>query len=229
MLVPYYLGGEEPVVFTWLDNLTNNIPRTVLPFTDSSYYTFSLADGCGELLIDSALAINMPQPSAGFQYLNDPYVPLRVLFNEKAQNEVSWTWYIDSVVLTGQTFEYDFARPGEYEVLQVVTSDFGCIDSITITVSVETDFYLYIPEAFTPDGDGLNECFEIKGVGFEGYEFSVFDRWGNEVFHTEDINECWDGTFNGQPLPVGAYSYRLIADLPFDEIEIFTGTLNILR
>lgn len=229
MLVPYYLGGEDPVVFTWLDNLTNNIPRTVLPFTDSSYYTFSLADGCGELLIDSALAINMPQPSAGFQYLNDPYVPLRVLFNEKAQNEVSWTWYIDSIVLTGQTFEYDFARPGEYEVLQVVTSDFGCIDSITITVSVETDFYLYIPDAFTPDGDGLNECFEIKGVGFEGYEFSVFDRWGNEVFHTEDINECWDGTFNGQQLPVGAYSYRLIADLPFDEIEIFTGTLNILR
>jgi len=65
---------------------------------------------------------------------------------------VSWTWYIDSVVLTGQTFEYDFARPGEYEVLQVVTSDFGCIDSITITVSVETDFYLYVPDAFTPDG-----------------------------------------------------------------------------
>jgi uncharacterized protein (DUF3820 family) len=43
------------------------------------------------------------------------------------------------------------------------------------------------------------------------------------------MTECWDGTFNGQPLPVGAYNYRLIADLPFDEIEIFTGTLNILR
>ncbi|HCP41531.1 MAG TPA: hypothetical protein DIT65_07030, partial [Cryomorphaceae bacterium] len=186
MLVPYYYGGEDPVVFTWLDNLTNNIPRTVLPITDSSFYTFSLTDGCGELFMDSVLAVNMPQPSAGFQYFNDPYVPLRVLFNEKAQNEVSWTWYIDSVVLTGPTFEYDFARSGDYKVLQVVTSDFGCIDSITITVTVETDFYLYIPEAFTPDGDGLNECLEIKGVGFEGYEFFVFDRWGNEVFHTKE-------------------------------------------
>lgn len=229
MLVPFYLGGEQPVVFTWLDNLTNNIPRTVLPFADSSFYTFSLSDGCGELLLDSAIAINMPQPSAGFQYLNDPYVPLRVLFNEKAQNEVSWTWYIDTVVLTGQTFEYDFARPGDYEVLQVVTSDFGCVDSITITVAVETDFYLYIPDAFTPDGDGLNECFEIKGVGFEGYDFTVFDRWGNEVFHTDDVTECWDGTYRGKQLPMGAYNYRLIADLPFDEIEIITGTLNILR
>ena len=228
MLVPYYFGGENPVVFTWLDNLTNNIPRTVLPFTDTSYYEFSLADGCGELLIDSALAINMPQPSAGFQYLNDPYVPLRVLFNEKAQNEVSWTWFIDTVVLTGQTFEYDFARPGDYEVLQVVTSDFGCVDSIIITVAVETDFYLYIPNSFTPDGDGLNDCYEIKGVGFEGYEFVVFNRWGNEVFHTDDIDECWDGTFNGKRLPMGSYSYRLIANLPFDEIEIFTGTLNLI-
>ena len=111
----------------------------------------------------------------------------------------------------------------------MVTRNFGCIDSIRLIVAVETDFYRYIPDAFTPDGDGLNECFKIKGVGFEGYEFAVYDRWGNEVFHTLDMTECSDGTFNGQPLPVGAYNYRLIADLPFDEIEIFTGTLNILR
>ncbi|MAZ96161.1 MAG: hypothetical protein CMP53_01410 [Flavobacteriales bacterium] len=229
MLVPFYQGGQSPTVFTWSDNLTNTIPRMVLPYADSSFYEFILTDGCETILIDSAIAVNMPQPSAGFQYLNDPYVPLRVLFNEKAQNEVSWTWYIDSVVFTGATFEYDFLSPGDYEVVQVVTSDFGCVDSIKLTVSVETDFYLYIPDAFTPDGDGLNECFEIKGVGFEGYEFAVYDRWGNEVFHTLDITECWDGTFNGQQLPLGSYNYRLIADLPFDKIEIFTGTLNILR
>lgn len=229
IIAPGYTGGQEPISFVWADNLSSTSPRTVLPYTDTSYYEFSLADGCGYLLVDSAVAINMPQPTAGFQYLNDPYVPLRVLFDERAQNEVSWTWYVDTAVMTGESFEFDFARPGDYEVTQVVTSDFGCIDSITIIVAVETDFYLYIATAFTPDNDGINDCFEIKGVGFEGIDFAVYDRWGNEVYRSTDENDCWDGTYRGQPLPTGAYSWRLVADLPFDEIAIRTGTLQIFR
>jgi gliding motility-associated-like protein len=171
----------------------------------------------------------MPKPSAGFQYLNDPYVPLRVAFSEKAQNEVNWTWYLDSTTITGAEFEYDFARPGDYEVTQAVTSDFGCIDSITLLVAVETDFYLYIPTAFSPNNDGVNDCFSIKGVGFEGFDFQIFNRWGNVVYSSTDENDCWDGTYNGKPVPMGAYSWRLMVDLPFDEISIKEGILNIIR
>ena len=111
----------------------------------------------------------------------------------------------------------------------MVTSDFGCVDSIRITIAVETDFYLYIPNAFSPNNDGLNDCFEIKGVGFEGFDFTVVDRWGNEVFKTNDTDHCWDGTFKGQPLPTGVYTYRIIADLPFDEYSIKEGTIKIIR
>jgi gliding motility-associated-like protein len=228
-LAPVYLGGEDPLTFYWLDNLTQNNPRIILPWNDTTFVPFSVSDGCDVLLLDSALAINMPKPSAGFQYLNDPYVPLRVAFSEKAQNEVSWTWYLDSTVITGEEFEYDFARPGDFEVTQVVTSDFGCIDSITLIVAVETDFYLYIPTAFSPNNDGINDCFNIKGVGFEGIDFQIFNRWGNPVYSSQDESDCWDGTYNGKPLPIGAYSWRLMVDLPFDEIAIKEGILNIIR
>jgi len=228
-LSPVYFGGENPLTFYWLDNLTQNNPRVILPWNDSTYVPFSVSDGCDILLLDSALAINMPKPSAGFQYLNDPYVPLRVAFSEKAQNEVSWTWYLDSTIITGEEFEYDFARPGDFEVTQVVTSDFGCIDSITLIVAVETDFYLYIPTAFSPNNDGINDCFSIKGVGFEGIDFQIFNRWGNVVYSSENDSDCWDGTYKGKPLPLGAYSWRLIVDLPFDEISIKEGILNIIR
>ena len=228
-LSPVYFGGENPLTFYWLDNLTQNNPRVILPWNDSTYVPFSVSDGCDILLLDSALAINMPKPSAGFQYLNDPYVPLRVAFSEKAQNEVSWTWYLDSTIITGEEFEYDFARPGDFEVTQVVTSDFGCIDSITLIVAVETDFYLYIPTAFSPNNDGINDCFSIKGVGFEGIDFQIFNRWGNVVYSSENDADCWDGTYKGKPLPFGAYSWRLIVDLPFDEISIKEGILNIIR
>jgi gliding motility-associated-like protein len=228
-LAPVYLGGENPLTFYWSDNLTQDNPRAILPWNDTTFVPFSVSDGCEVVLIDSALAINMPKPSAGFQYLNDPYVPLRVAFSEKAQNEVNWTWYLDSTTITGAEFEYDFARPGDYEVTQVVTSDFGCIDSITLIVAVETDFYLYIPTAFSPNNDGVNDCFSIKGVGFEGFDFQIFNRWGNVVYSSTDENDCWDGTYNGKPVPMGAYSWRLMVDLPFDEISIKEGILNIIR
>ena len=228
-LSPVYYGGQDPLTFYWLDNLTQNNPRSILPWNDTTYVPFSVSDGCQVLLIDSALAINMPRPTAGFNYMNDPYVPLRVAFDEKAQNEVSWTWYLDSTVITGESFEYDFSRPGDYEVTQVVTSDFGCIDSITLIVAVETDFYLYIPTAFSPNNDGVNDCYEIKGVGFESIDFQVYDRWGNVVYASTDENDCWDGTFNGGALPTGAYSWKLLVRLPFDEIAMKEGILTILK
>jgi gliding motility-associated-like protein len=228
-LSPVYYGGQDPLTFYWLDNLTQNNPRSILPWNDTTYVPFSVSDGCQVLLIDSALAINMPRPTAGFNYINDPYIPLRVTFDEKAQNEVSWTWYLDSTVITGESFEYDFSRPGEYEVTQVVTSDFGCIDSITLIVAVETDFYLYIPMAFSPNNDGVNDCYEIKGVGFEAIDFKVYDRWGNVVYASTDENDCWDGTFNGRALPTGAYSWKLLVRLPFDEIAMKEGILTILK
>ena len=228
-LSPVYYGGQDPLIFYWLDNLTQDNPRSILPWTDTTYVPFSISDGCQVLLIDSALAINMPQPTAGFNYMNDPYVPLRVSFDEKAQNEVSWTWYLDSTIITGESFEYDFSRPGDYEVTQVVTSDFGCIDSITLIVAVETDFYLYIPTAFSPNNDGVNDCFEIKGVGFEAIDFQVYDRWGNAVYATTDENDCWDGTFNGRALPTNAYSWKMLVRLPFDEITMKEGILTILK
>jgi len=110
-----------------------------------------------------------------------------------------------------------------------VTSDFGCIDSITLIVTVETDFYLYIPTAFSPNNDGINDCFEIKGVGYESIDFQVFDRWGNRVFESTDDSNCWDGRYNNQLLPQGAYSWRILVRLPFDGFVIKEGVLNIWR
>jgi len=110
-----------------------------------------------------------------------------------------------------------------------VTSDFGCIDSITLIIAVETDFYLYIPTAFSPNNDGVNDCYEIKGVGFESIDFHVYDRWGNVVYASTDENDCWDGTFGGGALPTGAYSWKLLVRLPFDEIAMKEGILTILK
>ncbi len=225
---PVIEGGAFPQEFFW-SNGAQYRPRTFFSTKDTAYHTFFAVDGCGQFLQDSVVAINMPQPNAGFVFYNDPYVPLRGTLSERASNEVSYLWVLDSVIGTQPEFRFDFPRPGDYAITLVVNSAFGCVDTITLNVSVEVDYYLYVPTAFTPNNDGVNDCFMIKGVGFEGYEFTIFDRWGTPVFTTTNPEDCWDGTYNGAPLPTGSYSWRLFARLPFDKTDRKEGTLNLFR
>ena len=69
-----------------------------------------------------------------------------------------------------------------------------------------------VANAFTPNNDGLNDCFSVKYWGSADiFDISIFNRWGQVVFHSKNINECWNGTYNGIPQPTGAYVYAIIA------------------
>ena len=208
---------------------TNNWYKD-LPSDDTTYYPFLVFDACGVMITDSMMATISPDPIAGFTYLNDIAVPLRVQFSNKSINAASWLWdFGNGDTSTSEHPIWDFERPGTYPVILTIVNEDGCVDKVTLDVTVETDFYLYIPTAFTPDGDGINECFEIKGVGFESFEMKVFDRWGNEVFRTDNIEECWDGTVNGQMAAQGSYTYTIFLRLPFDKIHQRQGVVTVYR
>ena len=84
----------------------------------------------------------------------------------------------------------------------------NCILSDTIDV---TGGYavIYVPNAFTPDYDGLNDVFMPKGEGITSYDLKIFTRWGQMIFELEDINKGWDGTVNGNPVQEGIYVWGL--------------------
>jgi len=65
----------------------------------------------------------------------------------------------------------------------------------------------YVPNAFTPNGDGINDVFRVYGSGFISFNLKVFDRWGEKVFETSDPNIGWDGTFRGELLPPDVFVY----------------------
>ncbi len=98
---------------------------------------------------------------------------------------------------------------GTYLVTLQVTTDHGCIDSATKFIRIEPTYGLYLPNAFTPNDDPKNEQFCINGFGIleENFEISIYDRWGKLVYQSTDINECWKGTFQGQPAATGIYVY----------------------
>lgn len=78
-------------------------------------------------------------------------------------------------------------------VFQVVNNSFGCADTSIQFINVRRSFSLYVPNAFTPNNDGLNDFFEAKGVGITEFYMDIFDTWGHLIFHSESLNERWSG------------------------------------
>jgi gliding motility-associated-like protein len=160
-----------------------------------------------------------PYPIADFSWVPNPPNVLDpvVHFQNDSQYDVSWQWSFgpmadpstsdvpDPVVTFPDTDE------GEYPVWLHVTNEYGCPDSMLRVVVVEGIFFVYVPNAFTPDGDGANDLFGPMGQGIKNaeYRLTVFDRWGEAIFTTTDMTEFWDGTVNGTPAMNGVYAWKL--------------------
>ena len=127
---------------------------------------------------------------------------------------------IQAITATGtnQQFEVIAASPG------------GCLDTAILQVTVTPDTKdFYIPNAFTPNGDGKNDVFKVYGSSIAQLQLRVFNQWGQLIFETTDQTKGWDGTYNGNPQPVGAYSYLVRAVLFGGEIIIKRGNVNLIR
>lgn len=85
------------------------------------------------------------------------------------------------------------------------------ITSMSNETEVIPTMFLYVPNSFTPNGDGLNDTFAISGEAIQNFSMRVFNRWGDMIFETSNTNEQWDGTFKGQKAPTGSYVYKIFA------------------
>lgn len=83
-------------------------------------------------------------------------------------------------------------------IMQLVSNTYGCKDSVIKLIEIKPAYAIYIPNAFTPNSDGLNDGFKAVGVGIAQFKLQVFDRWGALVFESNDINDSWDGSINGK-------------------------------
>lgn len=89
---------------------------------------------------------------------------------------------------------------------------------------------LLIPNAFTPNNDGKNDVFQIRNFSNQKLlEFKVFNRWGTILFHTQDSNRGWDGTFKSNPQPMGVYGYVIRIVYPDNVVETYKGTITLIR
>jgi gliding motility-associated-like protein len=95
---------------------------------------------------------------------------------------------------------------------------------------VTEEYILGVPDAFTPNGDQVNDIIKVDGWGIKKLlEFRIFNRWGNEVFYTDDINTGWDGYLDGKLQSQGTYMYIIKAEMWDDNITTLQGSFSLLR
>ncbi len=137
------------------------------------------------------------------------------------------------------------ANPVSTQVYTVTLTDsVGCeaVDSVTVTVSSSPpppppngvpeeveDVHLFIPNAFTPDGDLMNDVFLAEGGPFKAFQLNIFDRWGKVVFTSENLNIGWNGSINGVPAPPGIYVYRAIYSSQAGRQKEVRGSVALIR
>lgn len=106
----------------------------------------------------------------------------------------------------------------------------GCLVTDSVDVLVKTDSYIEVPNAFVPGSYGANKELRILGRGaVELKRFAIYNRWGVKMFETEDVNEGWDGRYNGEPQPMGVYIYMVEAVSPSGRKINKQGNITLIR
>ena len=111
----------------------------------------------------------------------------------------------------------------------IVQNQYNCKDTAYAQVPILPLNNIYIPSAFSPNGDGVNDRVFIRGFGISKVSFQIFNRWGELVFATTDINTGWDGYYKGKLQPQDVYHYSAVVEFYTGEKLAKKGDITLLR
>ena len=220
-------GGIPPLTISW----SNGVVDTSFGWYPTATTTVGVdvSDACGNQV--SAIApveVEIP-PQA--DYIFTQLTNQSIAFNNQTTNATQFLWeFGDGATSPDENPTHVYDQAGFFDVWLTTWSPNGCVDSISQLVEVISEFYIYIPNAFTPNGDGNNEVFGGTGKGFSNYYMQVWNRWGEQIYETTDVNQPWDGTHNGELVPQGTYLYRIELKLPLtSEVPQYSGYVQVIR
>jgi gliding motility-associated-like protein len=226
-------SGAPPYTIVWQEFPGSS--DTLLQNLHQGIYHVTVSDSFCSVSSEVEI-INIPGPLAGFRVyplstsIDDPHIT----FYDESVGATEWYWdFGDNRYSDFQSPSHDYRDSGMFKVVQMISDDQGCMDSISHTVLIIGPILLWIPNVFSPNGDGLNDRFEIYGQHLTDYELYIYDRWGETVFHTKDPMTYWDGTYQGKVCEGGVYSWVLWYR---EDYELFTmdrkvtyGSVTIYR
>ncbi len=136
--------------------------------------------------------------------------------------------FYDDSLHTGFFYAYD--DPGTYTICLWASNEAGCEDSVCHEINIKIESTIILPNAFSPNGDGLNDKFLVIQEGIkELILLQVFNRWGDIIYNGNELTEGWDGTYKGKDQELGTYIYFLEAINSSDEKIVLKGNVTLMR
>lgn len=169
-------------------------------------------------------------PDADFEVNPDPALALEnVYYNDLTAGAITdWYWnFGDGLGGSNQNEIHQYASGGIYQVILQVTDTAGCVDTSSQFINVV--LLPVLPTAFTPNGDGENDIFIIRGGPFEAVNFNVYNNWGQLIFTSLDQNIGWDGTYQSEDAPIGVYTWTFVVTIAGDRKIIKEGDVTLIR
>lgn len=233
---------DETYIFDWEfgdGGLGSDISPTYL-YETPGLYTVSLEItsplGCTTDTSFVDLILMEPAPTPGFSVTPDLLTNFKPEVQINDESLDTYRWFYD---FNGETTSLEmepshiFRDTGQAYITQVVTHPSGCIDSLTQFVDIKPEITFYFPNAFSPNGDGMNDNFKPKGFtrGFKNYRMQVWNRWGEPLFESTDPLLGWNGQKGntGRNQPPGIYLYEAVLIGPRGEKFDYKGVITLIR
>lgn len=224
-------------IVSWIWNLGNGSydagPTVSHLYSEVDLYNVSLTvqsdAGCEDSISKNLQIYHLPK--AEFEYY--PYsastLNPEITFTNNSVDAISLLWdFGDGRDTTIENPIHVFSDPETYEVMLTVVDTNNCIDSVSHSITVYYDFILYVPNSFSPNKDGKNEVFIPKGLRmakYQSYTFVVYDRWGEEVFKTNEVGDGWTG---GNAV-AGKYAWAIIIEDELGEKRKKIGDVMLIK
>jgi gliding motility-associated-like protein len=210
-------------------------------FNQAGSYDITLTvtsnDGCTSTSTVVQMINVYANPTASFLFGPQPATVVNptIGFTNTSTGAVTYEWDFGGLGTSTQTHPtYVFPNdvPGSYPVCLVATSANGCTDTTCQTVIIGGEFILYVPNAFTPDGDGVNDIFVPSVIGADplDYNLMIFNRWGQLIFSSEFPTIGWDGSYKGTGSQEDVYVWKILTrDAATSAKKEFVGHVTLLR
>lgn len=235
-----HLAANHTVKTGWIykqQRINGNDLACCFEWPGSFYLMATLVDtvtGCQNELPYSVQVY--PKPLADFSFFPDqPLEGMDEVIFTNTSSGVSintWNWFFinnKGYQTTSQNPKYLFENFGTFPIALVVKNTWGCTDSVIKTITVEPDVNLFIPNAFTPNDDNLNDVFMPVCRSIKSYKLQIFDRWGARIFESADLLTGWDGTFKGEPAKMDVYVWKIDIISHNGKTKNLNGHVNLVR
>ena len=202
--------------------------------------TIISTQGCVTTTDFPGMVTVIAKPEADFNFSSNPTTVFETqitMQDKTGPGIVAYEWISPgstpmSSTQQNPTFHFPDGVVGAYTVTLVVTTAEGCVDSSDRVLNVNSDILFFAPTAFTPDGDEFNQTWDFSIIGIDEYNFEllIMNRWGEIIWETHDVDATWDGTYHGQVVPAGSYTWVAKGKaLDTDSKSVWNGIIEVIK